>query len=103
EARMTSSGYEYQTEFARTHVAKGRAEGRAEGEVKGKADALLAVLEVRGLAITAEQRARIVECTDLAQLDTWVRRAVTVGATSRLFAPTKRAKRAAERKPGEPG
>ena len=39
--------------------AKGRDEGRAEGEARAKASAVLAVLETRQKAVTAEQRARV--------------------------------------------
>ncbi len=45
----------------------------------------LAVLEVRGFRITAEQRERIVRCSDLETLDRWHRRAVTVSSTDELF------------------
>ena len=38
---------------------------------------MLAVLEARGIDGPDEARTRIVECTDLEQLDTWVRRAAT--------------------------
>jgi hypothetical protein len=43
------------------------------------------VLQARGLEITAEERARITACTDLAQLTTWVTRAATIRRTSELF------------------
>jgi flagellar biosynthesis/type III secretory pathway protein FliH len=71
---------------------QGRAEGRAEGEAKGKAQAVLAVLEARGLRISDEQRATIVGCADLAELERWVRKAVTVKKTGALFAAKRRKK-----------
>lgn len=49
----------------------------ARGEARGEARAVLAVLEARGIAVPDGVRIRITECTDLAQLDAWVRRAVT--------------------------
>jgi predicted transposase YdaD len=74
--------------------AKGRAEGEAkglaEGEAKGEAKTVLAVLEARGLRVTAAQRERVLACTDLAQLEGWVRKAVTVKTTAELFTPAKR-------------
>ena len=51
--------------------AEGELKGRAEGELKGKAENVLAVLEVRGLVATAEHRARILDCRDVARLDRW--------------------------------
>jgi hypothetical protein len=77
EALMASGRYEFQSDFARRHQATGRAEG--------KATALLAVLEARGLAVSADARARILACTDQAQLDLWVRKAVTVPSVEALF------------------
>lgn len=73
EALMASPTYEYASEFVRRHVFQGRAQGRARGE----ATAVLAVLDARGIAVPDDLRARIAECTDLEQLDTWVRRAAT--------------------------
>jgi predicted transposase YdaD len=69
--------------------AEGEAKGRAEGEAKGKAQAILAVLEARGLAITDAQRAAVVGCTDVEQLERWVRQAATVKTAEALFAATK--------------
>jgi predicted transposase YdaD len=69
---------------------EGRREGRAEGEARGKAQAVLAVLEARGLRVSDEQRARIAGCTDLDELERWVRKAVTVKTAGALFAAVKR-------------
>lgn len=80
---------EFQSEFARKYVAVGRAEGEAKGEAKGEARAVLAVLEARGLAASSEQRERIMACTELAVLEGWIRRAVTVAAVEDLFTQSK--------------
>jgi flagellar biosynthesis/type III secretory pathway protein FliH len=76
--------------------AEGKAEGRAEGEAKGKAEgkaqAVLAVLEARGLRISDEQRARVLGCADLDELERWVRKAVTVKTTAALFVAARRPK-----------
>lgn len=69
---------------------EGRQQGRAEGEVKGKAQAVLAVLEARGLQVSDEQRARVLSCTNLDELERWVRKAVTAKTAGALFATTKR-------------
>ncbi|MBI4705674.1 MAG: hypothetical protein HY744_31670 [Deltaproteobacteria bacterium] len=81
EAVMASGTYEYQSDFAKRYVAK----GRAEGEAKGKAEAVVAVLEARGLDVPAALRQRLGGCTDLAQLDEWLRRAVTVASAAELL------------------
>ncbi len=74
--------YEYQSEFVRKYVFQGRDEGRAEA----KAADVLVVLEARGIEIPDAVRARVAACTDLDQLDAWVRRAVTVASADDLFA-----------------
>jgi len=53
---------------------------------QGKAESVLEVLEGRGLAVSAAERERILACTDLELLKTWLRRAVTVATTDALFA-----------------
>ena len=57
EDLMAGGTYEFQSDFAKKHQAKGRAE------------ALLAVLEARGLRASDEARARILACADATQLD----------------------------------
>ncbi len=74
---MKSGKYEYQSEFARKYVAQGRQEGEA--------DAVLEVLDARGLKVDAEARRRILACTDLAQLKAWLRKAITVLSVQELF------------------
>ncbi len=79
----------FREEGRRKGEAKGRAEGKAEGKAEAKAEAILAVLEARGLSVSEAQRATIVGCTDLEQLERWVRQAVTVETTGALFAAPK--------------
>jgi hypothetical protein len=91
---MMKGGYQYQSDFARTYFgkgleegeAKGRKAGEAEGEAKGRAASVLAVLEARGLRVSKAARDRIVRCSDVAQLDHWIRRAALVSKTAELFA-----------------
>jgi hypothetical protein len=59
--------------------------GRTEGRTEGKADSILVVLEARGIAVTDEQRKRILACADLERLGVWLRRAATVADASGLF------------------
>jgi hypothetical protein len=51
----------------------------------GKADAILLVLDKRGLTVTDEQHTRITTCTDQAQLDEWAGCAAVVRNTDELF------------------
>jgi Arc/MetJ-type ribon-helix-helix transcriptional regulator len=83
EELMKSGKYEYQTEFVRKLMAQGLEQGRQEGEM----DALLEVLDARGLNVDAEARQRILSCEDLAQLKVWLRKAVTVSSVQELFEP----------------
>lgn len=64
---------------------EGRKEGREEGEIRGQAQALLAVLEGRGVSVTAEEQTRILECTDLERLRAWLLRAGRVQTAAELF------------------
>jgi hypothetical protein len=74
---MNSVSTEYRSEYFRALVAEGKAEAKAE--------AVVTVLETRGLVLSAEDRARITACTDLDQLDAWVRRVGSVTTVSELF------------------
>ncbi|MFF8094572.1 hypothetical protein [Streptomyces sp. NPDC016675] len=53
---------------------------RDEGRAQGGAEALLIVLEQRGLDISDDVRGRITACGDADVLRRWLRRAVTVSA-----------------------
>jgi len=81
EALMASRRYEYKTDFARHYVFQGRAAGRIEAGV----EAVLTVLEVRGIAVPEEARARITSCTSLDYLRAWVQDAVTADSIDDLF------------------
>lgn len=50
---------------------------RDEGRVESRAEDILRILEVRGVAVADDVRQRITACTDLAVLDVWFERAVT--------------------------
>ena len=60
-------------------------QGKVQGKAEGRAEAVLAVLEARGLTVTAEQRAQIVGCQDIVQLDRWLRLAATTDSAADLF------------------
>ncbi|WP_437975365.1 hypothetical protein WMF11_46580 [Sorangium sp. So ce295] len=81
---MMKSGYQFQSEFARGYVAK----GRQEGSLEAKAQAVLAFLDARGLEVPAEVRERVLASADLDELDRWIRRAATIGDARELLATT---------------
>ncbi|SDR30737.1 hypothetical protein [Thermostaphylospora chromogena] len=90
EEIMASTTWPVYSPFAREHYGRGREagreEGREEGKAIGEAMAVLAVLDARGIEVHDDARARITSCTDLVQLERWVRRAVTVSQVDELFA-----------------
>lgn len=52
---------------------------------EGQAKTICAVLEARGLALSDEQRVRILGATESAELERWARKAATVKTTAELF------------------
>lgn len=46
---------------------------------------MFAVLDARGIEVSEAARTRITDCTDLDQLDIWVRRAATAEKVDDLF------------------
>jgi hypothetical protein len=56
------------------------------GQAQGQAKTIVAVLEARGLAVTDEQRERILASTDSAELERWARKAAIVTSADDLFA-----------------
>jgi hypothetical protein len=67
-------------------IAEGRAEGRAEGMATGTAEAILAVLEERGITVSPAQREEILGCSDLDLLKRWLREATLPTTTEASFA-----------------
>ena len=68
-------------------MAKGRAEGDLFGQIKGRAAAIIDLLELRGLSVSADLRGRVMACTDLALLDQWFRQAAKAQSIEEAFAP----------------
>nr|VFJ95303.1 MAG: Putative restriction endonuclease [Candidatus Kentron sp. LFY] len=70
--------------------AEGRAEGKAEGKLEGRlaalVDALFRVLAARSLDTDDQTRARIRDCRDPEQLDTWLARAAVADRLETVFA-----------------
>lgn len=73
----TTADYKYHSELFRNLAAQHEARGMAQGEARGEARAVLTVLEGRGVSVPSEIQEQILACTDLTQLDTWLRRAST--------------------------
>ena len=94
EEQMDIRKYEFKSDFAKKHQAKGREEGREEGLAEGLAEgarsarvaALLAILDARGLAVSAAEEATIRACTDDAALTRWIRKAATAATVAEVFA-----------------
>lgn len=70
---MLFSNYVPQSEWGKKHYAAGEAE------------ALLVLLEARGLAVSPGLRARVADCTDTEQLRAWLQRAATATETDQVF------------------
>ncbi|HEY8378730.1 MAG TPA: hypothetical protein VIK91_19695 [Nannocystis sp.] len=81
EQLMSTAQRQFYSEIFQEHFdrgfAEGEARGKAEGEAKGKAELLLKLLALKGLAVTDDDRRRILACTDPELLDTWAGRVLT--------------------------
>jgi len=83
------------SKWAREHFFEGREEGllagREEGLLAGRQEglrqAILLVLESRGLSPSAAQREQLARCIDTAQLEAWLRHAGVAVAVDPLFEP----------------
>lgn len=69
EALMQQETYPYQSKL----LADLKAEGKVEGKVEGESNALLIIIESRGLPVTEDQRRRIESCQDLNELNSWLK------------------------------
>lgn len=85
EAEMNPEKYEFRSEFMRRVLAEGEARGEARGELIALANAVLKVLEARGIAIDDDHRATVLACGERAQLEDWLVRAVHVRDVDELF------------------
>ncbi|MGW4732471.1 hypothetical protein ACWEQC_25400 [Streptomyces shenzhenensis] len=63
----------------------GLAQGRAEGRIQGWREGVLSILRGRGIPVPDAVRDRVNACTDLDQLETWVRRALHATSADELF------------------
>jgi hypothetical protein len=82
EAFMTTTVDQYHSELFRRLAAEAEERGEARGAARGEGRAVLTVLEARGVPVPALVREQILACADLAQLDIWLRRAVTAATAA---------------------
>lgn len=70
-------------------LARGRDEGREAGRSEGRAASVIAVLEARGFRVPRSVSEHVLQCSDVVQLDRWIRRAATVTQAADLFEETR--------------
>jgi hypothetical protein len=94
ESRAQVEETRAQVEETRARVEETRArveqETRARvelGQAQAKAEAILAVLAARGLTVSEAVRSEVLACRDMAQLDGWLKAAVTVPSAEAILAP----------------
>ncbi|MFV8753741.1 hypothetical protein ACNOYE_24605 [Nannocystaceae bacterium ST9] len=63
----------------------GLAEGETRGHLQGKRESLLMIARKRGLVLTDDQLTLLEQCTDEAELDAWIDRALEVTSADALF------------------
>ncbi len=68
--------------FYKSYISE---EIRDEGRAQGRAEALLLVLEQRGLDVSDDVRPRVAECTDPETLRHWLARAVAAPTAEAIF------------------
>ncbi|MFZ6184306.1 hypothetical protein [Nannocystis pusilla] len=83
---MANGSWEPLSDMFRKPWLDGIATGEAKGIAKGKADMLLKLLQLKGFAPSDEQRGRVLDCRDEAQLDAWAARVLTATRLDEVFA-----------------
>jgi hypothetical protein len=81
EELMAGGTYEFQSDLFKNHLAK----AAASGEAKGMAQAVVDVLEARSVRVAEEVRARILACSDTAQLSVWLGKAATATSVEQVL------------------
>lgn len=66
-------------------LARGRADGYTAGQAESMINGLFIVLAARRLHLPVRTGNRIVDCTDLDQLDPWLQRAATAESVEEIF------------------
>jgi hypothetical protein len=78
---MLPQGYEFQGPTFK----KGKLEGKLEGQALMAAEAVLTILETRGLVPSDAQRERLLGCHELDTIKAWIAKAVTAPSVDALF------------------
>ena len=86
EEQVDIRKYEFKSDFAKKHQAKGREEGLLEGARR----ALNAIIAARGLAVSTAEQETIANCSDDAMLSRWVRKSATAATVADVFAEGER-------------
>ena len=73
---MDPGDCEYESDYARAYYCLGKA--------AGEATAILIILRARGVPVSQQTHDRITSCTDLRQLETWLRHAATASSADQL-------------------
>lgn len=66
-------------------LEEGHKEGHKEGERAASANAIVAVLDARGLKVTKAIEKRVMACKDTSELTRWLRRAAVVARANEIF------------------
>jgi hypothetical protein len=82
---LVSGNWPVYSSLAKEHFGRGKAEGLAEGLAEGRVHAVLTVLGTRGIEIPESARARIRACTDVQEIEAWLKKAVVVETVDELF------------------
>jgi hypothetical protein len=79
--------YEYQSPWVKkwNRLQAEAEQAKADGNAEGEARTLLRIIERRGLALTEAQRNQIMACKDIATLDGWTDRVLTVTSVDELL------------------
>ncbi|WP_433183145.1 hypothetical protein [Actinoallomurus sp. CA-150999] len=85
EELVSSTSWPVYTPFAKQHFGRGKAEGREEGRTEEGVHAVLTVLESRGIEVPESARVRVRACTDLQEIDAWLKKAGVVQTVDELF------------------
>lgn len=82
---MTAIQYFWRHPLAEQVRAEGREQGLEQGRVQDRQEMTLRILEWRGISVPDAVRERVMDCSDLAQLEIWAQRAVHTTDATELF------------------
>jgi len=85
EKLISTTNYQFQSEFAQKYFFEGKHEGKEEGELKGEAKMLLRIIDRRGVAISSHDRERVMSCAGASQIEAWADRALTATTRDEIF------------------